>query len=155
MPRFRFHLQAVLDLKQQEERALAVQLAARAAALERARDRLHQLIAQRDGVLDALASAGPALSIDEAGRGFAYVEAAGKRIAAQAALVQRAEDELAAARAALVRCRQEIEMLEALRARQRTAWERAELQREEQIAGEIATTRFIRTKAEIYTRAAD
>jgi len=142
MPRFRFRLQAVLELKQQQEQALAVQLAARAAALERARDRLQQLIAQRDGVLDALATAGMTLSVDEAGRGFAYIDAAGKRITAQAALVQQAEDELAAVRAVLVRCRQEIEMLEELRARQRAAWLRADLQREEKIAGEIATTRF-------------
>jgi flagellar FliJ protein len=143
MPRFRFRLQAVLELKQQQEQALAVQLAARAAALERARDRLQQLIAQRDGVLDVLAAAGRALPIDEAGQGFAYIDAAAKRIAAQAALVQQAENDLATVRAALVRCRQEIDMLEELRARQRAAWLRAELQREEKIAGEIATSRFL------------
>ncbi len=148
MPRFHFRLQMVLDLKQQEERALAVQLAAQAAALERARDRLQRLIALRDGVLDALAPAGMALSIDEIRRGFAYADATGKCIATQAALVQQAEDRLAAVRAALVRCRQEIEMLEALRARQHAAWQRAELLREEKIASEIATTRFIQMVAE-------
>jgi|GEM_PF-2381203 flagellar export protein FliJ len=147
MPRFHFRLQQILDVKQQRERALAVQLAAHAAALQHARELLRVLVEQRDGVLSMLAMQGTGLTSEDVVQGFAYVDAADARIAAQTAAVEQAERELDALRAALVRCRQEVEMLKALRARAFAAWQRDELRHEEKAADEIATTRYLHLAA--------
>jgi flagellar export protein FliJ len=145
MASFRFRLQVVLDTHRRREQTLEGQLAERRSALARERRALDRLTGRRDAAVRRLAEQlASAVDADAAARGFRYVEAVEAQIRAQWDVVHAAVEQVEEARSALVRCRQDVEMLESLREREHAAFRRAELKRDEDAAGEVATARYVR-----------